>query len=164
MSKTLLARICWLLVLLLFAPQFLKSQARADGGEQEIRKFLSQFITAFDNLDWDKFRSAFADDATVFYPRDMANRATGRIEIEEHFKRVFEQIRAGRAKGPYMDLQPRELHMQVLDNVAIVTFHLDDRPGFINRRTFVLRKTAGVWKIAHLHASEVAVASAPLGH
>ncbi len=143
MSKTLLARICWPFALLLFAPQLLISQPRPAEEEQEgIHRFLSEFITAFDNLDWDKFRNAFADDATVFYPRDRANRANGRMEVEEYFKHVFEQIRAGRSKGPYMDIQPRELRIQVLGDVAIATFHLDDRPGFINRRTLVLRKTA----------------------
>lgn len=163
MSKTFLARICWPLALLMFAPQLSMSQARpAEGEQEEIRSFLSEFITAFDNLDWEKFRNAFADDATVFYPRDRANCANGRAEVEEHFKHVFEQIRGGRSKGPYMDLQPRELRMQVLGDVAIVTFHLDDRPGFINRRTLVLRKTAAGWKIAHLHASEVASAATPI--
>lgn len=156
MTKTLLARIGWPLVLLLFTPQHLISQVRlADGPQSEIRSFLAEFITAFDNLEWEKFRNAFVDDATVFYPRDRANRANGRNEFEEHFKQVFEQIRAGRSKGPYMDLQPRELRIQILGDVAIVTFHLGDRPGFINRRTLVLRKTTAGWKIAHLHASEV---------
>ena len=163
MSKTLLARRCWPFALLLFAPQLLMSQAGPAEEEQEgIHRFLSEFITAFDNLDWDKFRNAFADDATVFYPRDRANRANGRMEVEEYFKHVFEQIRAGRSKGPYMDIQPRELRIQVLGDVAIATFHLDDRPGFINRRTLVLRKTAARWKIAHLHASEVASAPTPV--
>jgi hypothetical protein len=56
-----------------------------------------------------------------------------------------------------MDLQPRDLRVQIIGNAAIVTFQLDDRQGFVNRRTLVLRKAEGVWKIAHLHASEVAV-------
>jgi ketosteroid isomerase-like protein len=146
-------------VLLLLIPHLLRAQARpAQVEQEEIRKFLSEFIAAFDNLDWEKFRNAFTEDATVFYPRERANRANGRIEVEDQFKRVFEQIRAGRSKGPYMDIQPRELRMEVLGDVAIVTFHLDDRPGFINRRTLVLRKTAAGWKIAHLHASEMATA------
>jgi ketosteroid isomerase-like protein len=130
--------------------------------QKEIRTFLSDFIFAFDNLDWDKFRSAFADDATVFYPRDRANRANGRVEFEQYFKKVFEQIRAGRSKGPYMDLQPRELRIQLLGEAAIVTFHLDDRPGFINRRTLILRESTAGWKIVHLHASEVASAAIPV--
>jgi ketosteroid isomerase-like protein len=163
MSKTLLARTGWPLILLLLATPLLTSQVRpAEETQAEIRSFLAEFVTAFDNLDWEKFRNAFADDATVFYPRDKANRATGRIEFEQHFKQVFEQIRAGRSKGPYMDIQPRELRIQLLGEVAIVTFHLDDRPGFINRRTLLLKKTTAGWKIAHLHASEVASAATPV--
>lgn len=125
--------------------------------ESAVRTFLAEFISAFDNLEWDKFRNSFTDDATVFYPRGAANRANGRAQFEERFRLVFEQIRAGRTSGPYMDLQPRELRVQIIGHAAIVTFELDDRPGFVNRRTLVLRKAGGVWKITHLHASEVRV-------
>jgi uncharacterized protein (TIGR02246 family) len=125
--------------------------------ESAVRTFLAEFISAFDNLEWDKFRNLFTDDATVFYPRGAAKRANGRAQFEQHFRVVFEQIRAGRTSGPYMHLQPRDLRVQIIGNAAIVTFQLDDRPGFVNRRTLVLSKAGGVWKIAHLHASEVAV-------
>jgi ketosteroid isomerase-like protein len=125
--------------------------------EPAVRAFLAEFISAFDNLEWDKFRNSFTDDATVFYPRGAANRADGHAQYEAHFRLVFEQIRAGRTSGPYMDLQPRDLRVEIIGNAAIVTFQLDDRPGFVNRRTLVLKKAEGVWKIAHLHASEVVV-------
>jgi ketosteroid isomerase-like protein len=55
-----------------------------------------------------------------------------------------------------MDIQPRDLRLQIAGNIAIVTFHLDDRPGFLNRRTIVWQKQPSGWKIIHLHASEVA--------
>ncbi len=136
----------------------LSAQASASAAQEPvIRAFLAEFISAFDNLEWDKFRNSFTDDATVFYPRGVANRADGRAQYEAHFRLVFEQIRAGTTSGPYMDLQPRDLQVQIIGATAIVTFQLDDRPGFINRRTLVLRKLGGVWKITHLHASEVAV-------
>jgi len=138
----------------------LRAQTPTSHAEQPaVRAFLAEFISAFDNLEWDKFRNSFTDDATVFYPRGAANRANGRAQFEEHFRLVFEQIRAGRTSGPYMHLQPRDLRVQIIGNAAIVTFQLDDRPGFVNRRTLVLSKARGVWKIAHLHASEVAVSS-----
>ena len=136
------------------------AQARPEADpEIEVRRTLSDFIQAFDNLDWDRFRAAFADDATVFYPRAFPRRADGRAEREQTFQQVFSQIRAGRTKGPYMDLQPRDLRIQIAGEVAIVTFHLEDRIGFVNRRTIVLQKAAGEWKIIHLHASEVPVAT-----
>ena len=127
----------------------------------EIRKMLSEFVIAFDNLDWEKFRTAFADDATVFYPREFPRRAVGRTEFEKTFKLVFEKIRAGRPIGPFMDIQPRELEIQIAGEAAIATFHLDDKPGFVNRRTIVLRRTPNGWKIIHLHASEVQVDAKP---
>ncbi|HTT21458.1 MAG TPA: nuclear transport factor 2 family protein [Candidatus Sulfotelmatobacter sp.] len=121
-----------------------------------MRATLTDFIRAFDNLDWDSFRSFFADDATVFYPREFPHRADGREDVERHFQEVFDRIRPGRTQGPYMDIQARDLKLQVAGDVAIATFHPDDRPGFLNRRTIVLQKQRSGWKIVHLHASEVA--------
>ena len=133
--------------------------APAESTEAEVRKTLADFVQAFDNLDWDPFRAAFSDDATVFYPREFPHRANGRLEFEMMFQKVFDRIRAGRTQGPYMDIQPLDLHLQVAGDIAIVTFHLDDRPGFLNRRTIVLQKRTSGWKIIHLHASEVAISA-----
>ncbi len=137
----------------------LLAQPKPSTTESEVRAALAQFIHAFDNLDWEGFRSAFDDDATVFYPRAFPARATGRTEFEKTFKQVFEQIRNGRTAPPYMDIQPKDLHLQLFGDLAIATFHLDDRAGFLNRRTIVLQKEQKGWKIVHLHASEVALPS-----
>jgi hypothetical protein len=51
--------------------------------------------------------------------------------------------------------------VQIYGDTAIATFHLDDRPGFLNRRTIVLHRSRTGWKIVHLHASEVPVGSEP---
>ena len=59
-----------------------------------------------------------------------------------------------------MNIQPRDMKIQLFGNVAIATFYLDDRAGFVNRRTIVLNKSETGWKIVHLHASEVSVTSA----
>jgi ketosteroid isomerase-like protein len=125
--------------------------------EMEVRGTLTQFLTAFDNLDWDAFRNSFTDDATVFYPRAMPRRASGRDEFEPGFKKVFDQVRGNKKGPPYIHIEPKELKVQMLGDIAIVTFHLDDRPGFLNRRTVVMRTTGSGWKIVHLHASEVAI-------
>jgi uncharacterized protein len=136
--------------------------------ESEVREALAKFIRAFNNLDWNSFRLAFDDDATVFYPRSRtipgtepvsSSRANGRAEFEKNFRLVFQQIRNGKAAAPYMDIQPKDMKIQMSGGVAIVTFHLDDGNGFLNRRTIVLTKTTAGWKIVHLHASEVAATS-----
>jgi ketosteroid isomerase-like protein len=142
-----------LLLCLLAAPVASQSQSSK---EAEVRSTVAGFLRAFDNLDWETFRKAFEDDSTVFYPRAIARRADGRSEIERNFRQVFDQIRDGKSKAPYMDLQPIGMKIQMLDDVAIATFQLEDRPGFVNRRTIVLHKSGSEWKIIHLHASEVA--------
>jgi hypothetical protein len=40
--------------------------------------------------------------------------------------------------------------------VAVCTFHLDD-PDSLGRRTVVLQRRQGAWKIIHIHASTVAL-------
>jgi hypothetical protein len=86
--------------------------------EPAVRAFLAEFISAFDHLEWDKFRNSFTDDATVFYPRGTANRAGGRAPYRAHFRLVFEPTGAGRTSGPYMDLQPRGLPVQIIGHAV----------------------------------------------
>ena len=140
---------------LLVVPSF--AQAHPIRAELQVREALARFVHAFDDLDWETFRAAFDDHATVFYPRAFPERTNGRAEFERTFKTVFEQIRGGQTAAPYIDIQPKEMKIQLFGNVAIATFHLDDRAGFVNRRTIVLNKSETGWKIVHLHASEVVI-------
>ena len=153
--KGCLVRALLSLISLLLVLTAASSPAETESVETEVRATLAQFITAFDNLDWDAFRSAFDDDAAVFYPRGVPERANGRAEFERTFRIVFEQIRQGKTAAPFMDIQPRDLKLQIFGEIAIATFDLDDRPGFANRRTIVLHRAGRGWKIVHLHASEV---------
>jgi len=146
----------WLYLFLLLLSRASLAQTVSASPEMEVRASLVHFIHSFENLDWEDFRTAFDDNATVFYPRAFPERATGRAEFEKTFKIVFEQIRAGKTAPPYMHIEPRDLAIQMLGDTALATFHLDDRAGFVNRRTVVLHKTAAGWRIVHLHASEVA--------
>jgi ketosteroid isomerase-like protein len=134
--------------------------AQSQPADADVRQAVARFIRAFDDLDWENFRLAFDDNATVFYPRAIPRRANGRAEFEKAFKAVFQQVRGTRTTAPYMDIQPKELRVQLFGDVAIATFHLEDRSGFLNRRTIVLNRTGKEWKIVHLHASEVSLTGA----
>src|SRR5437016_1357310 len=148
-------KLCVLLAISLLGA--LSPQAFAkDDPHAEVQAALNIFVQAFDNLDWEKFRACFADNATVFHPRQFSRRVEG-TGVDDTFKQVFVRIKGDKSSPPYMDLQPKDLRIQFAGNdVAIATFHLDDRPGLINRRTVVLQKIKGNWKIIHIHASEVA--------
>jgi ketosteroid isomerase-like protein len=142
------------LLLLLVASAF-----AGNSPESEVRKTLNEFVTAFDNLDWERFTAFFADDATMFQPRKFLRRADNKAEIESQFRQVFETIRGKQTKAPFMLLHPLDVRVQTLgDDAAIVTFHLDDRPGVLNRRTMIWQRRKSGWKIVHIHASELPLA------
>jgi ketosteroid isomerase-like protein len=61
---------------------------------------------------------------------------------------------AGATGPPYLDLRPQDLLIQEMGDIALVSFHLV-LPGALRRRTVVLRKRAGEWKILHPHASNM---------
>jgi ketosteroid isomerase-like protein len=111
-----------------------------------IERALATFVDAFGSLDRARMEASFTDDATVFHPM-KGPRQPGFWTDE------FDTWRAIRPGPPYVSIDPKDLQIQTLDDVAIVTFHLDTRPGELWRRTLVLAKTTDGWKIAHLHAS-----------
>ena len=122
--------------------------------EEQVQQVAEAFIHAFNNLDWDAFRTSFSDDATVFFPMPgLARRATGRSEVEGSFRSVFDEVRRRRTGPPYLNIDPKDMHIQILQDAAVVTFHLEGSE-LLNRRTVVFQKREGRWLIVHLHASE----------
>lgn len=110
------------------------------------------FLSALNDAD-PKIVNLFTDDATVFFPmNDKPLRATGRAEIESAFTGLFAQM--ANAKGKGMP-PPEKLRIDMLgDDAAVVTFQTTN-PHVTSRRTFVLRRADGVWKIVHLHGSNI---------
>lgn len=128
----------------------------ADSDSPEVRKAVGAFIEAFNNLDWESFRLGFTDDATVFFPfPQVPRRATGRAEVEAVFKRFFDAGRKQRPNPPYLNIEPKDVKIQMLRDAAIVTFHLEGDDA-VGRRTVVFQKQGGKWLIAHLSASSIA--------
>src|SRR5690242_15226520 len=148
-AEMLRGRVLSVALLVIAVVAFGRSTPPSD--EVEIHAFLNQFITAFDNLDWERFRTCFADDATVIHPALFSHRLDGRANFEPAWQRVFEKTRAdsGKSQPPYMDLKPQDIKIQMLDRAAVVTFHLDRGGSSVGRRTLVLRKDPEGWKIVH---------------
>jgi ketosteroid isomerase-like protein len=123
-----------------------------------VRAALTEFLTAFENLDWEAFRACFDDRATVFFPiPEPPQRFDGRAAFEAHFQQVFKAIRSAAPSGPpFHHLDPEDLHIEALGpDAALASFHLRNNQR-IARRTIVFKRTARGWRIAHLHASNVA--------
>lgn len=117
---------------------------------------MNTFVDAFSGLNWPVFDACFADDATAFFPPSakFPYRANGKQEIENIFKIVFENARKRNPGSPHIEIQPREIKIQMLGTTAITSFLLTD-PDLLGRRTIVWKKQQDKWLIVHLHASGV---------
>ena len=135
---------------------------RGDVEAQAVLKAAESFVEAFNNLDWERFRITFADDATVFFPSEVPVRANGRTEIEAGFKPMFGEDKKRGGGPPYLHIEPKDMKVQVAGDVAVMTFHLP-RKGYVARRTIVWQKRGGRWLIVHLHASGVELPKADGG-
>jgi uncharacterized protein (TIGR02246 family) len=120
------------------------------------------FVRANETANLDLIVSTFDEGATVFFPGGRPQRASGKGEIREVFAELFKQ-----RKGP-ITITPRDVSVQLLGDVAIVTAHLRALPAspireptVFPRRTFVVRRVEGRWLIVHHHASNVALEPAP---
>jgi ketosteroid isomerase-like protein len=135
------------------APMVLLALLSFTQAPPEVTRFLDSFIDSFNDLEWDRFRDHFSDEATVFFPAPYAREsASGRAAVEEGFRGVFERWRNERPGPPYLDIRPLDVMVQSYGEIHVVTFHLADGESR-SRRTFVLGKEGGELKILHLHAS-----------
>lgn len=120
------------------------------------RVAFDHFITAFNELDWEAFRSSFADEVSVFNPDipEVASlhRLDGRADVEKTFRSVFGSGQ-GAAAGPH--IVPENVRLEQFGETALVSFEFSRPSGSFGRRTVVLHQEKGRWLIVHIHASNV---------
>jgi ketosteroid isomerase-like protein len=133
---------------------FHRSSAPFLQAQADVRAVIGGFLAAFGDRDFAVFMPYFSEDATVFFPPSAAapsGRVRGRPSIEQAFKAVFDRY-PSRSAATRTPIAPQELLVQEFDSFAIVTFELGSGPAR-QRRTFVLRRIDGSWRIVHLHGS-----------
>ncbi len=119
--------------------------------QSDPRATIDAFLEALDHAD-PNVAQLFTADATVFFPMtDRPLRANGREEIAAAFASLFAM--PGYRKGSGLP-KPEDLRVQRIGDATVVTFQTTN-PHVTSRRTFVLVRDAGRWRIAHLHGSNV---------
>ncbi|MDG2090137.1 MAG: nuclear transport factor 2 family protein [Gammaproteobacteria bacterium] len=136
---------------------------QSNNDQQDVLTALTIFVQAFENGDLELMEASFAEDATGFPRAIMSNELSFPIQISDYLRvqGIDPQMRqlvamwhASDEEPPYMLLDPLDLVIQLYGDAALATFHLIDGDA-LSRRSFVLAKRAGDWKIVHLHASNV---------
>jgi hypothetical protein len=124
---------------------------------------LRAFLRSFADCDLAAMAAAFAPDATSFDALTASQggqlptaaslkRAPGMPAL---MRRIAENLPKERPGPPYH--RPDLIHdllVQVVGDVAICSFHFDN-PGRLGRRTIVLVRRNRMWRILHLHASNL---------
>ena len=119
-------------------------------GNSEVRETLDGFFRAVESRDLDRITPYFEEDAQMFSPLGTyPARLDGRAAIIEQFKAISEALK--QMPTP-IRIDPQEMVVREFGDIALVTFHLK-LPGPLHRRSFILRKRDGRWRIAHIHAS-----------
>ena len=132
-------------------------------GAGNVEAAVTEFVQAFTTLDEARFDRAWTEDATLFFPMPVpgqgGGRFTGKEQVLSVFHRFFASVRARRPGPDYLKIEPEDLHIQNYGDAAIVTFQLTGDQG-VARRTLVMRQEKGVWRVAHMHASNMSMPTA----
>ena len=135
--------------------------AQAADRRAEAEAALRAFLHAFENDDLDTMEAAFAPDAVSFDPVVAYTKGSGPVDLAALRRKpgmppamrslVQSSLKTG-AGPPYRKLEPKDLLVQTDGEMALCTFHLE-APTSLARRTIVLVRRSGVWKILHIHPS-----------
>ena len=130
----------------------------ADATRAEVQSTFEHCMQAFRTLDGSGFDACLDDDVSLFNP-DIPEANTlhlvhGRADVSAYFHAMFDGVRA-HAPQPRLDVQPRDVVIQLAGDTAVVTFEFARADGGYGRRTMVLVHRHGGWKILHIHASNI---------
>jgi ketosteroid isomerase-like protein len=119
-------------------------------GNSDVRETLDGFFRSVESRDLDRITPYFEEDAQMFSPLGAyPARLDDRAAIMEQFKAISEALK--QMPTP-IRIDPQEMVVREFGDIALATFHLK-LAGPLHRRSFILRKRAGRWRIAHIHAS-----------
>lgn len=140
-----------------------KSTTQNVNEEAAVIATLSKFLQAFENGNFDLMEASMAEDSYVFPRAIMSNDNVESIDIDNYrringlepkMKQLIQRKRESGKQPPYLNIEPKDLKITMLNNAAIATFHLENGKS-LARRTIVLAKNDGSWKIVHIHPSNV---------
>ena len=160
-SSTSFVKCAFLVVSLILCACTANTDYRQD--ESDVISTLNNFLHAFENGNFEMMEASFSEDAYIFPRAIMSNDYTQSIDnnkyrrmngMDPQMKQLIVRLRESGKEPPYLKLEPKDLKVTMFNDAALVTFHLENGNS-LSRRTIVLGKEDGSWKIIHIHPSNV---------
>ena len=114
----------------------------------------SSFVEAFKAMDEARFDSFFAPNVTMFFPDGPfpKERVEGREPVLAAFHAFFKRVKdRGRST---LNITPLDQRVDRFGEIAVISFRLDSADA-VGRRSLVMRRSGGLWRIEHFHASTI---------
>jgi ketosteroid isomerase-like protein len=136
-----------------------------DAQQSEVKIALQSFLRAFENCDLTAMERFFDPECVSF---DQVVAGSGGQAVSDltpyrrcagmppMMRRLALELPTRTPGPPYHSLEPQDLLIQILGDVAIAIFHIEGHK-ILRRRTIVFVKKDERWRILHLHASSVQV-------
>jgi hypothetical protein len=130
----------------------------------QLRAVLQGLLDAIDRADLDALAPLFCADATMYFPfRNSVELVAGAPAVLARFERMFADLRSHAARDaatPYVGFRVERFECHALDArhaLACATLAFADQLG---QRTLVMRREDVLWRILHVHASNLPAARA----
>ncbi|NJN64263.1 MAG: nuclear transport factor 2 family protein, partial [Acidobacteria bacterium] len=109
------------------------------------------FVEGLNARDLERVAATLADDVTAFVPGAQAERVEGKPALLAILRAFITDAAAG---GGATAIVPVDRQLVRHGDVAIVTFHVRGE-AVLARRSFIVARSDGVWRIVHFHASNL---------
>jgi ketosteroid isomerase-like protein len=126
-----------------------------------VQAVVERMLDAIDHGDTAILESLWLEQSSMFFPfLNSPQLAVGRAAIVARFAALFGKFRSKGAATPYFGFQLQDLRVDVMGDAALCTLSYVLR-GVLARRSFVLVRAAGDWRIKHVHGSNAKLEERP---
>jgi hypothetical protein len=123
------------------------------GESERVQAVVNRMLNAIDQGDGAVLESLWVEEASMFFPfLNSPKLAVGRAAVVARFTALFDKLRAKGAAPPFFGFKFDDVRVDLMGDAALCTLSYVLR-GILARRSFVLVRAGGEWRIKHVHGS-----------
>ncbi len=118
-----------------------------------VQQVVQRMLEAIDQGEPSGLERVWSEDSSMFFPFLNSPRlALGRPAILARLTALFDKLRAGGARPPFVGFSLTDARIEIFGEAALCTFSYPIN-GLLARRSFVLVREGADWRIKHVHGS-----------